>query len=84
MQFSNILNKITITEHGKQVTKASCKYYKKILLGSGNGTSHLKRHAIKYFAKHSNNVGTSQSQINFGEGGGWIISLIPMLADDDE
>ena len=61
---------ITVTEHGKQITKASCKYCEKILLGSGNGTSHLKRHAVKYFAKNANNVGTSQSQINFPEGGG--------------
>ena len=59
--------------------KALCYYCKKYFTGYTNGTSHLKRHVDKCLAKNASNVGTSQSQINFLEGGGWVISLIPML-----
>ena len=50
--------------------KSIYKYCKKILNGSTNGTSHLKRHADKCAAKNLSNVGISQSQTNFTESGG--------------
>ena len=50
--------------------KAACKYYEKILNGSTNGMSHLKRHVDKRVAKNISNVGTIESQINFSKGGG--------------
>ena len=58
----------TINE--KRVIKVICKYYKKILNSSTNGTSHLKRHADKCVAKNLSNVSTSQSHKNFTESGG--------------
>ena len=42
---------------------------KKLLNGSTNGTSHLKRLVDKCAAKNLSNVGTSQSQISFTESG---------------
>ena len=49
------------TVDGKKMIKTICKYYKKILNGSTNGMSHLKRYADKCAAKFFSNVGISQS-----------------------
>ena len=61
------------------MSKAICKYCKKIFSSSANGTSHLKRHADKCIEKNSSNISTTQLQINFSESGDGVISFIPML-----
>ena len=51
--------RIDETVNEKRVIQAICKYYEKILIGSSNGTSHLKRHVDKYTAKNLSNISTS-------------------------
>ena len=63
----------------KKVIKAIYKYCERLFTSSANDLSHLRRHADKCLAKNASNVGPSQSQINFPQGGGWVIFLIQML-----